>query len=82
MDFCNMCCVTLSKDVGSCVTSCSAATTPADMPDNIMKQCASQTEGENNAVKLSACKSCCDKNFNIYVTESSKSSCMEGCYKK
>lgn len=35
------------------------------MMQSVMDRCANQTEGENNAVKLSGCKSCCEKNTNI-----------------
>lgn len=79
--FCNMCCMTLSKDLDACTNNCKANTKPSDMDASIMLKCATQKDGENFAVKKTACQSCCKENSGIYITEKSSEACNSECYK-
>jgi len=77
--FCSMCCTVLSKDVSTCSVNCNDNTKKVDLEKTIMNNCADQKDGENNNIKLNACKSCCESNRSSYITDGSLEACGNVC---
>jgi len=78
-DFCNICCNTMSKQVLPCVSKCAGKSKPQELSEDAIISCESQPNGENFAVKLNACKSCCMENTGPMVSAQSIENCNNVC---
>jgi len=74
-----MCCIMYSKEPGECKLSCLAETKKVDLDPATNTKCLDQKDGENNNIKLNACKSCCESNRSIYISDGSMEACNNDC---